>query len=56
MSELEGPHKASRKQSHIRGLVFGFSQAIVFIAYAVAMWYGGYLVENEGVAYDDVFK
>jgi len=54
--ELMEPHLSSRRQSHVRGFVFGFSQSIPFFAYAAAMYYGGYLIENEGASYDDVFK
>jgi len=56
MQELHGPHVRSRRQSHIRGVVFGLAQSIPFFAYAAAMYYGGYLVENKNVDYEDVFK
>ena len=53
---LTAPHKLTIKKSHLRGFIFGFSQSIQFVAWAVIMWYGGYLVENEGVLFEDVFK
>ena len=40
----------------ISGLSFGFAQCIPFVAYAVVMFYGGYLVKNNEITYDDVFK
>ncbi len=53
---LVGPHKATRKKAVIRGLIFGFAQSIIFFAYATCMYYGGQLVENEGLEYEKVFK
>lgn len=56
VEELQKPHKEALKKSHIRGLVFGFAQSTPFFAYAACMYYGGYLVENEDLPYEDVFK
>jgi hypothetical protein len=53
---LEGPHKASIKKSHLRGAVFGLAQSVIFFAYAATMFYGGRLIENEGLDYSVVFK
>ena len=55
-AELRGPHAKAKKKAHIRGLVFGFSQSMPFFAYAGCMYYGGYLVEHEGLEYEKVFK
>ena len=44
------------KQSHMRGFIFGFAQAIPQFAYGLTMWYGGYLVENDGLEFKDAFK
>lgn len=40
----------------LRGFIFGFSQSVPFFAYAAVNYYGGWLVENEGMPYGDVFK
>merc|ERR1712088_304251 len=53
---LAEPHKLTLKKSHFRGFIFGLSQAMQFFAWGTTMWYGGYLVENEGVEFEDVFK
>ena len=53
---LTGPHQATRKNAVIRGLVFGFAQSIIFFAYATCMYYGGQLVDKEGLEYEKVFK
>ena len=45
-----------KKQSHMRGLLFGFAQATPNYAYGLIMWYGGYLVKNDGLLYKDAFK
>ena len=56
MNALEGPHKTAVKAAHIRGAVFGFAQSVPFFAYSATMYYGGRLVEDEGLGYDSVFK
>ncbi|KAK8735750.1 hypothetical protein OTU49_005300 [Cherax quadricarinatus] len=53
---LYKPHKDALKKSHLRGAAFGFAQAIPFYAYAVAMFYGGYLVNIKEISYENVFK
>ncbi len=53
---LSGPHADAKKKAHIRGVIFGFAQSIPFFAYAACMYYGGYLVENEGLEYEKTFK
>ena len=40
----------------MRGMLFGFAQATPNYAYGLIMWYGGYLVENDGLLYKDAFK
>ncbi|XP_076061207.1 ATP-dependent translocase ABCB1-like [Oratosquilla oratoria] len=50
------PHLEAKKQSHLRGIAFGFAQSVPFFAYAAVMFYGGYLVVNEGLHYEKVFK
>lgn len=50
------PHLAALKKSHVRGAAFGFAQAIPFWAYATTMMYGGYLVDQNLIPYEDVFK
>ena len=45
-----------QKQSHVRGFIFGFAQAIPNFAYGLIMWFGGYLVEIDDLEYKDAFK
>ncbi len=42
--------------AYLRGLVFGFAQSMPFFAYATVMYYGGYLVKNEDLDFEKVFK
>jgi len=39
--ELVKPHKKALKQSHIRGIIFGFANSTFCFAYAVCFAYGG---------------
>merc|ERR1712223_149875 len=52
---LTAPHKLTIKKSHLRGFIFGFSQSIQFVAWAVIMWYGGYLVDQGETEFENVF-
>ena len=52
---LAEPHELSKKKSNLRGFIFGFSQSIQFVAWAVIMWYGGYLVQEGETDFDAVF-
>ena len=54
--ELAIPRAKLKRKSHVRGAVFGFAQSMPFFAYDVCMYYGGYLVENEDLEYEKVFK
>ncbi|XP_046365587.2 ATP-dependent translocase ABCB1-like [Haliotis rufescens] len=44
------------KRSHIRGIAHGFSQCIVFFAYAAAFTYGAYLVQIGEMQFFEVFR
>lgn len=44
------------KNTHYRGLVFGMARAVSYFAYAACIYYGGYLMETEGLFYATVFK
>ncbi|KAF2354674.1 ABC transporter type 1 transmembrane domain [Trinorchestia longiramus] len=53
---LYEPHRIALRNSHLRGLAFGFAQCVPFLAYAVVMLYGGYLVDQGTMPYENVFK
>ena len=52
---LTAPHKLTIRKSHLRGIIFGFSQSIQFVAWAVILWYGGYLVDQRETEFSAVF-
>ena len=52
---LELPYKTALRQAHIQAVTFGFSQAIMFFAYAGAFRYGGWQVANKHADYESVF-
>ena len=55
ISELREPHRMTLSKAHMRGFIFGFSQSIQFVAWAVIMWYGGYLVDQGETEFENVF-
>ncbi|XP_069589185.1 bile salt export pump-like [Ranitomeya imitator] len=54
--ELEMPYKAAVKKAHVYGVSFGFSQCVIFMAYAASFRFGGFLVNTEGLHYANVFR
>ncbi|KAF4531677.1 hypothetical protein B566_EDAN011836 [Ephemera danica] len=56
MRELAVPFRDAKNYSHLRGLVYGIARSLMFFAYAACMYYGGTLVRDEGMPYEDVFK
>ena len=42
-------------KSNVNGLAFGFSQAIIFFAYAAVFYYGATLIADEQLVYEDMF-
>jgi ABC-type multidrug transport system fused ATPase/permease subunit len=52
---LNVPYKAALRHAQVQGLGFGFSQGIIFLAYAGAFRFGGWQVEHKGVDFEDVF-
>ena len=55
MRSLLLSHEQSRRRSPLRGLVFGVANNVTTFASIVCMSYGGYLIENEGLPYKNVF-
>jgi len=53
---LREPHKMTLKRSHLRGMIFGFSQAMQFFAWGITLWYGGTLIDDGKATFEDVFK
>lgn len=47
---------ACRRKVRFRGLVFALGQTAPFLAYGVSLYYGGMLIANEGLPYEDVIK
>nr|CAD7261445.1 unnamed protein product [Timema shepardi] len=56
MMELQPAHIIALRNSHFRALVYGLATSISYFAFSACMYYGGQLVEQEGIPYADVFK
>ena len=56
MSSLVEPHVSAVRKAWIRGAVFGSSSSIPLFAYAAVLYYGGWLVVNENLDFQIVFK
>ncbi|XP_075037496.1 bile salt export pump-like [Mixophyes fleayi] len=50
------PRKAAVKKAHVYGACFGFSQCLIFMAYAASFRFGGFLVNSDGINYLVVFR
>lgn len=56
MSELLPAHKQAQRNTHIRAFVFGLARSIMFFAYSTAMYYGGQLMVDDGVPFENILK
>lgn len=56
MTEIDQAHKIVRKKLAWRGFVNSFSQSIPFFAYALALYYGGLLVADRKIHFENVIK
>ena len=48
---LEEPHKSVAKRAHIRGLIFGMTNSLFFLAYGLLFYYGAWLITNDSSGY-----
>jgi ATP-binding cassette subfamily B (MDR/TAP) protein 1 len=53
---LESIHQMQSKSSLMYGITFGFSQGVIFLAYAAAFTLGAYLVEIEETDFEGLMK
>ena len=49
-------NRQALKRAHLQGASFGLSEAFMFIANAVAFWYGGKLVQEGEIDMEQVMK
>ncbi|XP_059164342.1 ATP-dependent translocase ABCB1-like [Physella acuta] len=54
--QLVKPHSENIKQAHIYGLSYAFSQGVIFFMYAGAFRFGAWLVANDGMDPNLVFR
>ena len=52
---LAVPLQQNKKRSHMRGILFGFSQGIQYFSWGMSLWFGGYLVDIGEADYTEVF-
>lgn len=52
--QLKGPLALSMRKGVVGGLGFGFSQAVMFFAYALTFWYGSRLVNDGTISFRDL--
>lgn len=56
IDEMDRVEKLAFKKIFFRGLVNSFSQAVPFLAYAVALTYGGFMVANGEIHYKNIVR
>ncbi|XP_071944971.1 ATP-dependent translocase ABCB1-like [Antedon mediterranea] len=54
--QLQAPYTSSQRNTMLYGLTFAFSQGIMFFIYAAAFSFGGYLITEDEMQADEVFK
>ena len=56
MNSLTAPHIATKRNSFLKGMVFGFTLSAPLFTQAIVIYYGGWLVLNAGLNYNVVFQ
>ncbi|XP_054737347.1 multidrug resistance protein homolog 49 [Anastrepha obliqua] len=54
--QIDKANNACRQKVRFRGLVFGLGQTAPFISYGISLYYGGILVADREVPYQDIIK
>ncbi|XP_065929444.1 ATP-dependent translocase ABCB1 isoform X3 [Magallana gigas] len=53
--QLEPPYKTALRKSHLTGIAFAASTAVMFFAYATAFYFGAYMIKENEMTYTEVF-
>ncbi|BFG05140.1 multidrug resistance protein homolog 49 [Drosophila madeirensis] len=56
VQQIDNVDVACRRKVRFRGVVFALGQAAPFLAYGISMYYGGLLVADEAINYEDIIK
>lgn len=56
VEEMEHVESYCAKKTRLRGLVFGLGQTVPLMGYGLTLFYGGTLVANKELPYQDVIK
>ncbi|EDV36373.1 uncharacterized protein Dana_GF11993 [Drosophila ananassae] len=56
VQQIDRVDSACRRKVRFRGLVFALGQAAPFLAYGISMYYGGILVADDKMDYQDIIK
>lgn len=56
VAEMSPANKIILRNNHIRGVTMGIARSAIYFAYAICMYFGARLIENDGVPYEDVYK
>lgn len=54
--QLRSIYESARRKANIYGFFFGLCQSVIFMTFAAAFRYGGYLVSAERLPYLIVFR
>ena len=44
------------RKAHVSAILFGFSQSLIFFSYAAIFTMGAWLIINDGLAFENMFK
>ncbi|KAH8277612.1 hypothetical protein KR018_002116 [Drosophila ironensis] len=56
VQQIDRVNAACRRKVRFRGVVFALGQAAPFLAYGISMYYGGILVADDKMSYEDIIK
>ncbi len=56
MYQMPDYFRRDLKKTYIESIAYASSQAIIFFGYAAIFTLGAYLIENERLEYDDMYR
>ncbi|XP_022916897.2 ATP-dependent translocase ABCB1-like isoform X1 [Onthophagus taurus] len=55
-TEMLPYYAKAKRNAHVRGIIMGLSRSLIYFSYIIAFYYGGHLILNDGLAFENVFK
>ena len=49
-------YRDGMKKAHLLGFTFAFTMSLMFFTYATVFYFGAWLIKNDNLSFDNMFK